>query len=275
MKTKYFLPIAIFAVICFTAFGFTFNTATLKAAPQISEKENASLPPVDSLRPSDSLRAKMEKAETHLSALETTLAKIQESRVITPEDNETLDNNGLALGDTLYAAFQEASQSTLAAAESEGKNGNAEDLPYFESFEQNHTSRTEAIVARTDGIQRGIEDGTIILKQGPATPAKFTNAGYKSETKTSLSVSPGLSETADSSCGIIAAGSKSGSKVLKPCIAPCIAQNWVECASCIIRNVPAGIQHYNQFRNCWNNCGGFWKWFCRAKCLGVFVYWIY
>ncbi|HLL99499.1 MAG TPA: hypothetical protein VK400_00455 [Pyrinomonadaceae bacterium] len=217
----------------------------------------------------------MEKAEAHLAALETTLAKIEESRVITPADNETLDNNGLALGDTLYAAFQEASQSTLAAAESEGKNGNAEDLPYFESFEQNHTSRTEDLVVRTDRIQKGIEDGTIILKQGPATPAKFTKAGYKSETKTSLSMSPGLSETADASCGIVAAGSKSGSKVLKPCIAPCIAQNWVDCASCIIRSVPAGIQHYNDFRNCWNNCGGFWKWACRVKCLAVFAYWIY
>lgn len=268
MKTKYFLPIAIFAVICFTAFGLTFNTATLQAAPQISE--NAPLPaPV--MPPSDSLKAKMEKAEKHLAGLETTLEKIERTRVITPEDNEALDGNGLGLADTLHEAFQEASRSTLDAAESEGKNGNVDDLAYFESFEQNHTSRTEAIVARTERIQRGIEDGTIILKQGPATPAKMTNASYNRETKTSLS--PGLSETADYSCAV--AGSKSGSKILKPCIAPCMAQNWVDCATCIIRNVPAGIAQYNQFRNCWNNCGGFWKWVCRAKCLGTFVYWIY
>jgi hypothetical protein len=266
MKTKYFLPIAIFAVICFTAFGLTFNTATLQAAPQVSKTETAPVMP-----PSDSMKAKMEKAEKHLLGLEATLEKIERNRVIIPEDNEALDLNGLGLADTLNEAFQEASRSALDAAESEGKAGNVEDLVFFESFEQNHTSRTEAIVARTERIQKGIEDGTIILKQAPATPAKITNASFNRETKTSFA--PGLSETANTSCGVL--GSTSGSKILKPCIAPCIGERWAECASCIIRNVPAGIAQYNQFRNCWNNCGGFWKWFCRAKCLGTFVYWIY
>lgn len=270
MKTKYFLPIAIFAVICFTAFGLNFNSNTLQAAPRISEKENASLTASPVKPPSDSLRAKMEKAGVHLAALEATLDKIEQSRVITPEDNESLDTNGLAMGDTLHEAFQEASRSTLDAAESEGKNGNVEDLAYFESFEQNHTSRTEAIVVRTERIQKGIEDGTIVLKQAPPTPVMI-KAGFNRDTKPSLS--PSLFETADSSC--LVAGSKSGSKILKPCVAPCLAQRWVDCATCILRNVPAGIEQYNQFRNCWNNCSGFWKGFCRAKCLATFVYWIY
>jgi hypothetical protein len=282
MKTKYFLPVAIFAVICLTALGLglAFNTARLQAAPQASKTENNSSPAAaTALPPSDTLRQKMEKAEVHLSALEATLTRIEETRVITPEDNNALDSNGLALGDTLYAAFDEASQSTLDAAESEGRSGNAQDLPYFESFEENHVSRTEAIAARTEQIQRGIDSGEIILKQSPTTlapsEAKMTKVGYnKSEIKPSLSPA-GLAETADFTCGV--AGSKTGSssKVLKPCIAPCIAQNWAECASCIIRSVPAGINYYNQFRNCWNNCGGFWKWACRVKCVAVFVYWIY
>lgn len=280
MKTKYFLPVAIFAVICLTALGLglAFNTATLQAAPQALETGNNSSS-ATLLPPSDTLRQKMERAEVHLSALESTLTKIEESRVITPEDNYALDSNGLALGDTLYAAFQEASQSTLDAAESQGRSGNAQDLPYFESFEENHVRRTEAIAARTDQIQRGIEDGSIILKSGPAgagatAEAKMTKASFnKSETKPVMS--PGLAETANLSCGV--EGSKTGasSKVLKPCIAPCIAQNWAECASCIIRSVPAGVNYYNQFRSCWNNCSGFWKWACRAKCLAIFVYWIY
>jgi hypothetical protein len=209
MKTKYFLPIAIFAVICFTALGLTFNTATLQAASQVSKTENASLrAPV--MPPSDSMKAKMEKAEKHLLGIEATLEKIERNRVIIPEDNEALDLNGLGLADTLNEAFQESSRSALDAAESEGKTGNVEDLVFFESFEENHTSRTEAIVARTERIQKGIEDGTIILKQAPASSAKITNASFNRETKTSFA--PGLSETANTSCGVL--GSTSGSKIL-------------------------------------------------------------
>lgn len=262
MKTRYFLLVAIFAVFCFTVIGLTANMSTLKAAPR-------EIPAAPAMPPSDSLRAKMEKAELHLSALEKTLARIQETRVITPDDNAALDNNGLALGDTLYEAFNEASQSTLKAAETEGREGNVEDLAFFESFEQNHVSRTEAIVARTEQIQKGINDGTIILKDAPQTSAaNMTKVGYATPKAENANLAPGISE-----CPTV--GSKSGAKILKPCIAPCLAQKWADCASCIIRSVPAGVQYYNQFANCWNSCGGFWKWLCRAKCLAVFVYWIY
>lgn len=264
MKTRYFLLVALCAVFCFAVIGLTANMSTLQAAPKV-EKENPSTP----APPSDSLRAKMEKAEVHLSTLEKTLARVQETRVITSDDNAALDNSGLALADTLYEAFNEASQSTLKAAETEGREGNVEDLAFFESFEQNHVSRTEAIFARTEQIQKGIEDGTIILKDSPqAAAAKMTKVAYEKKAENNVNLAPGISE-----CPTV--GEKSGAKILKPCIAPCLAQRWADCASCIIRSVPAGINYYNQFANCWNSCGGFWKWFCRAKCLAVFVYWIY
>lgn len=259
MKTRYFLLVAIFALFSFAAIGLTANMSTLKAAP----KEMPAAPP------SDSLRAKMEKAELHLSTLEKTLAKIQETRVITTDENAALDNNGLALADTLFDAFNEASQSTLKAAETEGREGNIQDLSFFESFEQNHVSRTEAIMAKSEQIQRGIDDGTIILKDSPQTAtAQMTKVAYEKKAENNVNLAPGISE-----CPTV--GSKSGAKILKPCIAPCLAQKWAECATCIIRSVPAGVNYYNQFANCWNGCGGFWKWFCRAKCLAVFVYWIY
>lgn len=252
MKRKYFYLTAVIAVLSFAALGLMVNPFSNQAAAKVATKTNDK-------PPSDTLVAKMRKAEENLRGIETILNKIEESRVITAEINEALDKNGLDLGDTLNEAFQEASKSAQQAAETEGREGNVGDLVYFESFEQDHVRRTEQIVARSEKIQRGIEDGSIILKDRQEPGVMMAKANYTGDKN-------------DNSCETT---STNGSKVLKPCIAPCIAQNWVACATCILRNVPAGIQHYNQFRNCWNNCGGFWKWFCRAKCLATFVYWIY
>lgn len=252
MKRKYFYLTAVIAVLSFAALGLMINPFSNQAAAKVAAKTNDK-------PPSDTLVAKMRQAEENLRGIENVLAKIEESRVITAEINETLDKNGLDLGDTLNDAFQEASKSAQQAAETEGREGNVGDLVYFESFEQDHVRRTEQIVARSEKIQRGIEDGTIILKDRQEPGVMMAKANY-------------TVEKSDNACETTSAN---GSKVLKPCIAPCIAQNWAACATCILRNVPAGIQHYNQFRNCWNNCGGFWKWFCRAKCLATFVYWIY
>ncbi len=254
MKKRYFYLTAIIAILGIAALGLMVKPFNYKTSAKVANKSSDK-------PPSDTMVAKMGKADETLRGLEKTLDKIEQTRVITAEDNLALDSSGLGLADTLYDAFQEASKSAQKAAESEGREGNVGDLEYFESFEQDHVSRTEAIVERTNKIENGIEDGTIILKDRPEEGLTMMKAGYNSADKSDKT----FCETT----------SASGSKVLKPCIAPCLAQNWSACASCILRNVPAGIQHYNQFRDCWNGCHGFWKWFCRAKCLGTFVYWIY
>jgi lipopolysaccharide export LptBFGC system permease protein LptF len=252
MKRKYFYLTAIIAVLSFAALGLMINPFSQQASAKVAKKTNDK-------PPSDTLVAKMRKAEENLRGIESSLAKIEESKVITAEDNEALDKNGFGLGETLNEAFQEASKSAQQAAETEGREGNVNDLVYFESFEQDHVRRTEQIVVKSEKIQRGIEDGSITLKDRQESGLMMAKANYTSDKN-------------DNSCET---SSVNGSKVLKPCVAPCIAQNWAACASCILRNVPAGIQQYNQFANCWNNCRGFWKWFCRAKCLANFVYWIY
>ncbi len=254
MKKRYFYLTAIIAVLGFAVLGLVFQPVSQRAAAKATVN-------FGDREPSDNIKEKMNSAEEKLRGLEKSLDKIEADRVITAEDNDALDKNGLALGDTLYEAFQAASMSAQKAADSEGREGNVADLEYFESFEADHVKRTETIVERSEKIQRGIEDGTIILKDRQEPGVMMAKANYNAK-----------NEKPESACETMPAN---GSKVLKPCIAPCIAQNWSACATCIIRNVPAGIQHYNQFRDCWNGCHGFWKWFCRARCLAVFVYWIY
>lgn len=252
MKKRYFYLTAVIAVLSFTAFGLMIKPFGYQASAKVSN--NTGDKP-----PSETLVAKMKKAEENLRGIEQTLDKIEESRVITAEDNDALDRNGSDLGETLHDAFQESSRSAQRAAETEGKEGNVNDLAYFESFESDHVRRTETIYTRSEKILRGIEDGSIILKDRQPDGVNMAKAGYaKDQSEAACEPNPAT-----------------GSKVLKACLAPCLAQNWAACATCIIRNVPAGIQQYNQFRNCWDNCRGFWKWFCRAKCLATFVYWIY
>lgn len=257
MKRKYFYLTAIIAVLSFAALGLMIKpfghqaSASTKVVVKMGDKE-----------PTDALVAKMKQAEENLRGIEKTIDKIEQTKVITAEDNAALDNNGATLAETLNDAFQQASRSAQAAAESEGREGNVSDLEYFESFEQNHVSRTEAIVKRSESINKGIEDGTIILRDRPQDGVTMAKANYNDA----------ANKTDNTTCETT---SVTGAKILKPCIAPCIAQNWGACAACIIRNVPAGIQQYNQFRTCWDNCRGFWKWFCRAKCLATFVYWVY
>lgn len=255
MKRKYWYLTAIVAVLSFAAFGLTMKPFGYQASAKVTNKTGDK-------PPSETLVAKMRKADENLRIIEKTLVKIEETKVITAEDNGALDDNGAVLAETLHEAFQEASKSAQKAAETEGRDGNVGDLEYFETFEQDHVRRTEEIVARSEKIQRGIEDGTIILKDRPEEGLNMAKANYNDK----------ADKNAKSTCETT---SVTGAKVLKPCIAPCIAQNWGACATCILRNVPAGIQQYNQFRNCWDNCRGFWKWFCRAKCLATFVYWIY
>ena len=255
MKNKRFLVLSMLTVLGLSAICLIFKPTILFA----QSESKAAAPTTVTLKPSAGLSEKMASADEQFTVLERTLDKIQQERVVTAEDNALLDESGMAIADTLKDAFLEASRSTLDAAESKGLKGNADDLAYFESFETSHVRRADRITVLSLEIESGIRGGSITDNSKQTVGANVATVNYVKEDKSK-------------ECTV---ESSSSAKVLRPCIAPCIAKNWAACAQCILQNVPAGIQHYNNFANCWNGCSGFWKWACRAVCLGKFIYWIY
>jgi hypothetical protein len=256
MKNKRFLVLSMLTVLGLSAICLIFKPTILFA-----QSESKAAAPVATLRPSAGVVEKMASADEQFTVLERTLDKIQQGRTVTAEDNAVLDEAGMAIADTLKDAFLEASRSTLDAAESKGLRGNADDLPYFESFETSHVARADRIATRSLEIESGIRNGSILDNSKQTAGPNVATVNYVKEDKSK-------------DCAVETSNSTSA-KVLKPCIAPCIAKNWAACAQCILSKVPEGIQYYNNFVNCWNGCSGFWKWACRAVCLGKFVYWIY
>jgi hypothetical protein len=258
MKNKRFLVLSMLTVLGLSAICLIFKPTILFAQ---SDETKGVAPVIVSLKPSAIVSEKMASADEQFSIVERTLDRIQQGRTVTAEDNSVLDEAGMAIADTLKDAFLEASRSTLDAAESKGLRGNADDLAYFESFETAHIKRADKIAARSLEIESGIRNGSILDNSKPTAGTTVAMVNYVKEDKSNEC-------TVDTS-------SSASAKVLKPCIAPCVGKKWVECAQCILKNVPQGIQYYNNFVNCWNGCSGFWKWACRAVCLAKFVYWIY
>jgi hypothetical protein len=258
MKNKRFLVLSMLTILGLSAMCLIFKPTTLFAQSDTKAVVTPT-PATTPLKPSTAISEKMASVNDKFTVLERTLERIQQGRVVTAEDSALLDSTGMAVADTLKDAFLAASRSTLDAAETKGVRGNADDLPYFETFETAHIQRADRIATVSLEIESGIRNGYIIDNSKVTIGTEIATVSYVKEDKSK-------------DCAVETSNS---AKVLKPCIAPCIAKNWVACAQCILQNVPAGIQHYNDFVNCWNGCSGFWKWACRAVCLGKFVYWIY
>ena len=234
------------------------------------------------IKPSQSLKNKLDKADELFAKLEEMMTKIETSKTIEKANLETFDKLGMEIANTLKATFDEVSANAQLAAKTQGKEGNATDLEYFENQAERHIKKANSLSVQAERIEQGIVEGKIIGRDCCVTrprssleiPNILTNASFS---KTENSNCNANFET--ESENIFLESIKSSKSVAVPCVSFCSAQLWVPCAACVARAVITGTSKYNEFMNCWNGCGSkktdWGRRACRAACLAKFVFWIY
>lgn len=243
------------------------------------------------IRPSQTLKSRIDKADELFATLENLIAKIEKSKNVEEADLDTFDKTALEIGKTLKNAFDEVSASAQLASRTQGKEGNATDLEYFEDQAERHIKKANLIAKKTEEINNAVEGKIIIcipceLRDRRVRDSKSEN--IFSDKTSSIFVKASFSTAENSACestsdfdsnNLFSSYGLRSKSVAVACVSFCSAQLWLPCAACVAKAAITGTSKYNEFMNGWNGCASRKKEWqrkaCRALVLAKFVYWIY
>lgn len=241
------------------------------------------------VKPSQTLKSRLDKADEYFAVLENLLTKIETSKNVEEADLDTFDRAAMELAKTLKTAFDEVSASAQLASRTQGKEGNVTDLEYFEDQAERHIKKANLIAKKTEEINNAVERKRIICVPCELRDRRVTSENIFSDKTPSIFVNANFSTAENSSACEGTAGSESnnlfsaiGSRsksAAVACVSPCSSLNWGVCKSCLANAVSTGVGKFNQFMSSWNGCASkkreWQRKACRAAALASFVYWIY
>lgn len=251
---------------------------------------------------SPTVKAKIDFSAAKLKEIEATFTKIETQRLVKLEDAERIHKVMNEYAESMIAAFNEAIKDAEEAAKSEGKRGSVETLKFFEDKVKAHVTTLKRLEGKANAMEQKFSDGTIKLDKPllqKLSPTEFEDVrrslkpmGIKEMEKLHPDLfikpmRPGASlnlferSQATSSINVVAKSfpeqignffvSPAEAKVAAPCIEPCSARRWSECAACIVGKGPEAKRCVDDFRSCWeNNCKWYKPWWC-AWCIAKLV----
>jgi hypothetical protein len=234
--------------------------------------------------------------------VESLVGQVESQKLISQSISKDLEDSLHDYAKEFMAAFEGALAEGKSFAESKGKSGAIASLQEFEKKTgPEQQKRVKSLESRTiiinDKIPRGeiMYDRSIVSQmsgkeiddfQASLTPAareKYrktfpdifkspdpAGAGPWEESRESIFVAASLPGEMTSSSVV-----SGGGAAALACAAPCVAQNWPSCISCLVNAGLKGIEIANQFDSCWDDCAGKstkWKRFwCRVGCVAVLI----
>jgi hypothetical protein len=169
------------------------------------------------------------QAETQLSELEQATKGMESTGVVTAETAVTFGDVLTSYAETMHQATDAALKGAALAAETKGRSGSVEQLATFEKVAKDHEVRTAAMQKRLAAISEKMSAGSI----------KTVGFG------------PELRDLFDRLNRPIVAPAEAALAI--PALAPCIAQNWVQCAIQIAKAIPAAAAAWASYQSCMNN----------------------
>jgi hypothetical protein len=253
---------------------------------------------------------KIDAAGTKLTRIETLVSKVETQKLISLALLEEVENTTRELAADMREAFAAAVADAKSFAETKGQSGTIVSLQELENKTgPKLQTRVKAVESKTKVIDGKIPTGeilfdrTILQSMSSSELVAFTNSlaptgvqKYRAQFPDLFKNEPepapwneegrGPAEGVEESCPPFEAtltgtadssepaASGAGAAALG-CVAPCVAQNWTTCISCLIGVGLKGEQMANEFDNCWENCADKstkWKRFwCRFGCAAKLI----
>lgn len=255
-------------------------------------------------------KAVLHANDQKLASIESLLARVESSKVISEKDSEDLGKTMYEYAEAMKNAFDKATKEAEKASKSQGKEGDVQLLNQFENTAKVHERRMQQIEGRTQKLDGLLKVGAIRLdrpllqKMTPQERGEFRQhlqpKGIQEMEKLHPDLfkgmqnipmqKPGVSTAPDDGTQVssldsiccMAAVSKVGDLLVSPaeaalaapCIGKCLAKNWTACAACVASKGPEAIRAWNSFVGCWNGAGKCWKpwtWPKKAWCLAKLI----
>jgi hypothetical protein len=244
-------------------------------------------------------------ARKSLRSVEVALKAIESEKVLGPEAANAFDGglNGYAEG--VFGAYTAQMNDAALAAKSEGTAGDVGYMPSFEKeLEVDHV-RLLRVQEQVKTVQADVQSGAVMLdlalleKLSPEELSSFASYISKDALAKYRETYPELqfpewslqahlfpngagafaSDVYKQACAVPGRVENAlmppvEAAIAWPCVGPCIAKQWPQCAVCVITAIPSGYEAWNAFVSCWNGSGRPWwvaTWLWKTGCVLTFV----